>query len=422
MMLSKKILYRTCFFLLLSTPVLVQAQLTDTVSSDGLLQAARKAAFDQKNYTLAKHYLHKALGKSPDYADIKIFLGRIHAWTDNADSARFYFSSVLKSNPGYADAAVAYGDLEYWNDQYAKALAIVDSGLVYHPSDEALLLRQAKILNAMRRYEEANTSVQKLLSINKHNSDAFVLASRIRELASKNKIGFSYDFVHFDKQFADPWHLVSLDYTRTTRIGSLTGRINYANRFKENGVQYELEAYPHISNIFYSYINVGYSDNVGVFPKWRGGFSLYANLPAGFESDLGVRYLQFTGSPTWIYTGSLGKYYKNWLFNFRTYVTPSTNVSTVSASYNLMARYYFGGADDFLGMNIGYGLSPDDRQNAIQLDNPVKLITYKAGASFRKKIGGLNVLSADASWYNQEYLPGTKGNQYQLSLGWIFRF
>lgn len=421
-MLSKKILYRTCFFLLLSTPVLVQAQLTDTVSSDGLLQAARKAAFDQKNYTLAKHYLYKALGQSPDYTDIKIFLGRIHTWTDNADSARFYFSSALRSNPGYADAAVAYGDLEYWNDQYAKALAIVDSGLVYHPSDEALLLRQARILNAMRRYEEANASVQKLLSINKHNSDAFVLASRIRELASKNKIGFSYDFVHFDKQFADPWHLVSLDYTRTTRMGSLTGRINYANRFKENGVQYELEAYPHISNIFYSYINVGYSDNVGVFPKWRGGFSLYANLPAGFESDLGVRYLQFTGSPTWIYTGSLGKYYKNWLFNFRTYVTPSTNVSTVSASYNLMARYYFGGADDFLGMNIGYGLSPDDRQNAIQLDNPVKLTTYKAGASFRKKIGGLNVLSADASWYNQEYLPGTKGNQYQLSLGWIFRF
>lgn len=421
-MLSKKILYRICFLLLLSTPVLVQAQLTDTVSSDGLLQAARKAAFDQKNYALAKHYLYKAMGQSPDYADIKIFLGRIHTWTGNTDSARLYFSSVLKNNPGYADAAVAYSDLEYWNDQNGKALAIVDSGLVYHPSDEALLLRRAKILNAMRRYEEANTSVQKLLSINKHNSDAFVLASRIRELASKNKIGFSYDFVHFDKQFADPWHLVSLDYTRTTRMGSLTGRINYANRFKENGVQYELEAYPHISNIFYSYINVGYSDNVGVFPKWRGGFSLYANLPAGFESDLGVRYLQFTGSPTWIYTGSLGKYYKNWLFNFRTYVTPSTNVSAVSASYNLMARYYFGGADDFLGMNIGYGLSPDDRQNAIQLDNPVKLTTYKAGASFRKKIGGLNVLSADASWYNQEYLPGTKGNQYQLSLGWIFRF
>ncbi|NCI47189.1 YaiO family outer membrane beta-barrel protein [Sediminibacterium sp. WSJ-3] len=402
--------------------MLTKAQLADTVSADGLLQAARKAAFDRKDYTLAKHYLYKALGQSPDYADIKIFLGRIHTWTGSTDSARFYFSLALKNNPGYADASVAYSDLEYWNDRYESALAIVDSGLVHHPADQDLLLRRAKILNAMRRYVEANTSVQQLLSVNKHNSDALLLANRIRELASRNKIGLSYDYVYFDKQFADPWHLASFDYTRTTRIGSVTGRINYANRFKENGVQYELEAYPHISNTFYAYINGGYSENVGVFPKWRGGFSLYANLPAGFECDLGVRYLQFSSSPTWIYTGSLGKYYKSWLFNFRSYVTPSSFASSVSASYNLSTRYYFGGADDFLGMNIGYGLSPDDRQNSIQLENPVKLTTYKAGASLRKKIAGFNVLSVDASWFNQEYLPGTKGNQYQFSLGWIFRF
>jgi len=45
----------------------------DTTSSDGLFQAARTAAFDQKDYPLAKRYCLKALERSPNYADIRIF-------------------------------------------------------------------------------------------------------------------------------------------------------------------------------------------------------------------------------------------------------------------------------------------------------------------------------------------------------------
>jgi YaiO family outer membrane protein len=395
---------------------------TSGTSSDDLLIAARKAGFDNKDYDQAKKYLYQALRQNPNYADVKIFLGRIHTWTDNNDSARYYFSDVLRTNPSYQDASIAWIDLEYWNDNLDKAIALTDSSLVYHPSSEELLLRKGKILNAQRKYTEANTVIQKLIGINRNNTDARALAERIKELSTKNKIGLSYDYVYFDKQFADPWHLASFDYTRRTGIGSITGRINYANRFKESGVQYELESYPRISNTFYTYISAGYSDKVGVFPQWRGGFSLYINLPKSYEAEVGFRYLKFTGDPTWIYTGYLGKYYRSWLFGARTYITPSTFTKTVSASYTALARYYFGGADDYFGINAGYGLSPDDRFNSIQLDNPVKLTSYKAGLSFKKKISTFSVISIDGSWFNQEYLPNTKGNQYQFSLGWLHRF
>lgn len=394
----------------------------DSLSADGLLLLARKAAFDEKNYALAKLRLYKALRISPNYADVKIFLGRIHTWTKEYDSARYYFSSALKANAEYEDASVGLADLEYWNDDNSKALQIVNEALVYHPQSEELLIRKAKILNAMRRYAEAQTTVEQLLKINRNNSEARSLANRIKESAAKNSIGISYDYVSFDKQFADPWHLASFDYTRTTGIGSITGRVNYANRFKNNGLQYELEAYPRISNTFYSYVNIGYSDSIGVFPHWRGGFSLYANLPKSFEGELGVRYLQFTGDPTFIYTAYLGKYFKSWLFSARTYVTPSTFTKTVSASYNVSARYYYGSADDVIGASFGYGISPDDRSNSIQLDDKIRLISYKAGLSFKKKIAKFSVLAIDGSWVNQEYLPQTKGNQYQFSLGWLLRF
>ncbi|MEO8171980.1 MAG: YaiO family outer membrane beta-barrel protein [Sediminibacterium sp.] len=394
----------------------------DSLTSDGLLLLARKAAFDDKNYELAKFRLYKALQKSPDYADVRDFLGRIHTWTKEYDSARYYFLSVLKANAEYEDASEGLADLEYWNDNNSKALQIITEALLYHPQSEELLVRKTKILNAMRRYAEAQATVEQLLAINRNNSEARSLADRIRVSAAKNAIGISYDYVSFDKQFSDPWHLVGFDYTRTTGIGSITGRINYANRFKNNGLQYELEAYPHISKTFYSYVSIGYSDSIGVFPHWRGGFSLYANLPKSFEGELGVRYLQFSGDPTFIYTAYLGKYYKSWLFSVRTYVTPSTFTKTVSASYSVSARYYYGSADDVIGAGFGYGISPDDRSNSIQLDDKIRLISYKAGLSFKKKISKFSVLAIDGSWVNQEYLPQTKGNQYQFSLGWILRF
>lgn len=394
----------------------------DSLSADGLLLLARKAAFDDNNYELAKFRLYKALKISPDYADIKVFIGRIHTWSKEYDSARYYFTSVLTKNPGYADAAVAFADLEYWNDDNKKALQIVEDALVLNPESQDLWVRKAKILNALRRYADAQTAIDKAIKLNKNNSEARALANRIKESSSKNAIGLSYDYVYFDKQFANPWHLASFDYTRNTGIGSITGRINYANRFTENGVQYEVEAYPRISKTFYSYVSAGYSDNVGVFPQWRGGFSLYANLPKSFEGELGFRYLKFSGDPTWIYTGYLGKYYKSWLFSVRGYLTPSTFTATASTSYNVSARYYYGSADDVIGFNAGYGISPDDRQNSIQLDNSIRLISYKAGLLFKKKISRFNVFSFDASWFNQEYLPQTKGNQYQISIGWLHRF
>lgn len=399
----------------------VAAQI-DTTSSDGLLKAARTAAFDEDNYPKAKTYLYKAISLSPTYSDLRVFLGRIYTWTRNYDSARICFEEVLKQNPGYEDACMAYADMTFWNDENEKSLAICEEGIKYNPKSEGLLLKKARVLNTMRKFSEADKAVQEVIKLNRNNTEARALANRIRESSTKNRIGVSYDYVTFDKQFADPWHLVSVDYGRTTGIGSITARVTYANRFKTDGYQYELEAYPRISKTFYSYVSAAYSDNVGVFPKWRGGFSLYANLPKSYEAELGVRYLKFTGDPTFVYTGYLGKYYKSWLFGARAYVTPSTFTSTVSSSYNLSARYYYGSADDMFGMNVGYGISPDDRFNSIQINGTQKLISYKAGFVFRKKIARFSVFTIDGSWFNQEYLPKTFGNQYQFSVSWLRRF
>ncbi len=413
----------TCFKLLLMIGLLFYApNLAAQIqpSSDNLFQSARKLAFDEKNYTEAILLTKQALKISPDYADIRIFLGRLYTWTDKLDSARVEFKEVLSKNPGNEDATLAYGYLEYWNKNSVQALVVTEAGLEYNEKSEGLLLLKTKVLDDLKRYSEAIITLNSLLKLNPKLSEARALAGKIGDFGHKNKIGAAYDYVSFDKQFADPWHLASFDYTRQTALGSFTGRVNIANRFKTNGSQFEIDAYPRISNNFYSYISAGYS-NSSIFPTYRAGFSLYANLPSSFEADAGFRMLSF-GTKTWIYTFALGKYFKSYWFNLRTYLTPSNN--SLSQSLAFTTRYYLGGADDYLSFTLGSGLSPDNQRNNILYNsgNTYTLKSASGSVGYRKSFNTTNIFFLKASLENQEYLKDTRGNQVEFGIGYVKRF
>ncbi len=390
-----------------------------TISSDEYFQMARKAAFEKDDYPEAIRLSKKALLQSPGYTDIQIFLGRVYYWNDQPDSSLLLLKAAVENKPGYEDASVAIADIEYFSEHYASALYYSERGLIYNPSSKELMLRKAKCLSALFRYREAWSITDSLLQTDPKNNTLRSLAARIRDYSSKNKIGISYDHTGFDKQFSNPWHIVSLDYSRQTKAGSFIGRLNYANRHTKNGVQFEMDAYPRISKTFYAYTNIGYSGDMPVFPKFRAGFSLYANLPRSFEADAGFRYLNFD-SDTWIYTIGLGKYYKNFWFNGRAYLTPSN--SRISQSYTLTTRYYGKGADNYFSLFIGQGISPDDRSLVSQLNNAYKLQTKKAGAGYQFSFRQLNIFSLFTTFENVEYLPKTKGNQWIISVGYQRRF
>jgi YaiO family outer membrane protein len=402
-------------FLALSVGIQAQKQL----SSDELFKAARYAAFEEKDDNKAKQLARQALLQSPQYSDIQVFLGRLYSWQKQYDTAIFHFQKVLTYAPGNEEASIAYTDVEYWNDNYDKALLVCNDGLAANPSSADLWLRKAKILNALKEYKEASLITNNLLKLNKHNTAALALASSLRDVAIVNKIGFSYDYTHFDKQFSQAWHLGSIGYSRFTRIGSLSANINYASRFGNSGWQGEVDAYPRISKTFYSYVSVGYSPGESVFPTYRAGFSLYANLPRSYEAEAGIRYLNF-GSSTYIYTFYLGKYYSNFLFGGRTYITPGAGGA--SQSYSLSARYYFKGADDYIGLAAGSGISPDDRATSILYNNKNKLTSGQASLSFNHTISKVNIVSIKTGWISQQYKTDETGNQFNISLGLQRRF
>lgn len=91
------------FLFLFSSQFHLQAQ--ENLTTDELFLKARNAAFEEDNYPKAISLTKEALAKSPDYADVRIFLGRLYSWTDKVDSARVEFKRVLVQNPGHEDGS-----------------------------------------------------------------------------------------------------------------------------------------------------------------------------------------------------------------------------------------------------------------------------------------------------------------------------
>ncbi|GAA4325076.1 hypothetical protein GCM10023115_41040 [Pontixanthobacter gangjinensis] len=393
----------------------------EELTTDELFTAARTAAFDEDDYPKAIKLTKLALEKSPAYADVRIFLGRLYTWSDKNAEARKAFQQVLEENPGHEDASLAYASLEYWNDNSKKALEIVNNGLEKHSRSEDLLLLKARLEKDLQMYSEAGKTVDRLLKINPKLSQARSLGESIRNVSSRNQVGVDYEYVYFDNRFDDPWHLASVDFSRSTKIGSVIGRVNYANRFQSNGTQFNIDAYPSISDTFYAYLSGGIASSGSIFPEYRAGASLFANLPAAFEGEVGFRMLSFD-EKTWIYTASVGKYISNFWLNARTFITPDND--NVSHSYSLNIRYYIAGANDFLSLSVGTGVDPDDNANNILYagDETYKLRSNNISLGYRVSIKSTNVFFVNASLEDQEYAPETRGNQFSVGVGYFKRF
>lgn len=411
-----KLIFLSLFFIISSVkPIISQTNL----SSDALFTEARKAAFEEKNYPKAIELSKKALVKSPDYTDIRVFLGRLYTWSDFPDSARTQFNLVLKKSPVHEDALKASFDLEYWNSNYYKALEIAEVGLKTYPESADFTINQAKALRALGRSTEAFKAAEGFAIKYPENINVADLVLIIKNDLMVHKMGLSYNFVHFDKRFADDWHLASVHYGKQNKWGSYNISYNYANRFAKNASELELETYPHVSKGLYAYVGGGATlSTFGLFPKYRLGFSLYKSLPNSFEAEAGMRYLRFDGGTT-LYVLGFGKYIHKSFVNLRSYLNPGDG--RWSKSFNLSWKIFFTeDRYDYLAFNAGTGISPDDRSQINNVINQLK--TVRAGIDYSRNISKKTSIGLGLSWLNEEYATDKIGNQIGASFSFQKRF
>ncbi len=397
-------------FLIIIPNIYAQSNLT----SDELFNKAREAAFDQKDRIQARNICKEILKRSPDYTDVEIFLARLYTWDDMYDSARTVFKNIFAKDSSNHDAINAAIDMEYWSDNPRQALIYCNLGLEKFPNSEDYLLKKTKVLAELKMYDAAFNTIEKLLEINNSNGEAISLAERLKEEVRVNAITINYSYEKFSKIFS-PWQLGFIQYSRKTPIGTTILRANYGDRFDTKALQYEIDMYPRFADGLYAYLNFGLS-NSNIFPKTRYGASLYYSLPFSFEVDAGFRLLKYS-SDVWIYTGAIGKYYSNFWFSFRTFITPS--VQYASHSYSLTVRYYLSGADNYIAISGGSGISPD----ASSIDNQnYWLKSNKGGIEYQTKIVNNIIINLSGDYSNDEVSPGSFISEFTagISLKYLF--
>jgi YaiO family outer membrane protein len=329
----------------------------DSTSYEGMLGRARDLAYKGER-SLAKKKCFNMLAQSDD-ADPAVLLGRIYSWEGHYDSARAVLTNVLKQHPVYYDAVDALVDIEFWTAHYNQSLLYCDLVLEQQAMDANFVIKKAKIFNAQNRKEEAIKILQHLLKSEQENAEAKALLHDIKAGRNLNKLGITYNYDYFVDDNRDPWSLVSAQYSRACAFGSLIGRLNYVKRFNATGTQFELDAYPSLGKRSYAYLNYGYSA-AAIFPEHRISADYYYNFKRAYEGSMGFRYMDFSGTRVLIYTAFVGKYKGDYWLSFRTFITPGMAGTAISGS--LLVRKYLNDIDNYIGIRLGYGKSPDDRR------------------------------------------------------------
>jgi YaiO family outer membrane protein len=348
----------------------------------------------------AREVCRKILAKDFD-SDVAVLMARTFAWDGQYDSTRVLIAEVLKRYPNHWDALDAISDVQYWDKKFPEAIGYCNIALAKDPKDQHFMLKKAILLNAMGDYNQSVGQLESLLKIYPANAEARNKLADIRLDQLKNRIRLAYTYDFFEKNSnRDPWQLAALSYARKTSFGTLLGRVNWAERFGSKGFQYEMDAYPHLSENNYLYLNLGYS-NLPIFPKIRSGAEWYHSFPKAFEGSLGMRALFFTNSDTYMLTGTVGKYTGNFWFSLRSYVTPSSNGTSVSGS--IQARRYFADPETYLGLRLGYGVSPDDRSYGDGSSSYLKLKSQSARVELNHLISKVWTINIGASLSREEF-------------------
>ena len=380
--------------------------------SDTLFQRALSLPKERREE--ARALCRKALERSPDYHDIRIQLARYHAWDGQWEDARREIQVVLTRSPKNAEARGVAIDIEVWSDHPHAALRLCDEGMIRNPKNPEWPYRKARVLRSLKDLPGAYAALQSALLLDPNHQPSRLLRDDLKELLQRSKVSLDVSYETYDQTF-DPWKTVSMSLGHRFDMGTVILRGNRVNRFDTWGTQVEVDAYPHIADGTYAYLNVGHSGD-SIFPHSSSGAELYHNFPRGLEASLGLRHLVFSEGVT-IYTGSIGKYYGNGLYSLRLNSTPSSVGSSLSGA--LSARLYQEDADSYFTASIGIGVSPDQ---PIWSEAVLKLHSRKASLGMQKRLTRSWLASASAGWERQEYLPDLYRIHWTYSMGIERRF
>lgn len=310
-------------------------------------QGQRKAAIDTLNKVIP-HY--------PDYIDLRLLLGSIYSWDNKHQLARKQFEVALKTEKKYKELWIAAINNELYDKEYQQALDLIDSTLTYFPKDLNVDYKKVQVLDNLGETDHAIKLLDTMINTQKNNN--WVAYRRNLYLKSLRRSVFIGLTGETFSDIFDNMGYANVGYSRETKFGTFIGKINYANRFDTEGLQYEFEGYPKFGKKIYAYLNYAYS-NSPIFPKSKWGGELFVILPKNMEASLGYRQIYFDndgGITTHLLTGSVSKHLGSYFVQLRPFLSYSNGQEGFATS--LSVRKYLKNDKNYIGTTIAFGATP----------------------------------------------------------------
>jgi YaiO family outer membrane protein len=392
---------------------------------------ARELAFSGKGLE-ARTVCYDILKSKPDFYDARILIGRTFSWEKNFQSGREELKKVLDADADNKDALSAMIDLEKWAGNPDKALSYCENGLSFYPNEETFIVYKIKLLQEQGEETKSLQLIDELLELNPSSEDGLALLNQYKSSRMIYKAIYQHDYEYYEQPYTRKWHLSSFQLARRNSWGTLTGKVNLGDlildgeSFWSNNLakQFEIEAYPRITKRSYAYLAYAYSPD-DLFPRHRFGAEWYYQLPKSFEVSGGFRFLQFDTDASkeniFIYTASLSKYYRNYWFSFRTYLTPQSG--NLSQSYWLTARRYLRDSKNYVGIELGTGVSPEETLGSSLTTDIYKFQSRTVRLSYQDRLLSDRFLYlARIGYEREEYLVNLRRNALYLSLRLSYQF
>jgi len=309
------------------------------------------------DYTRAAAAARKLVNAFPDYGDARILLGRVLAWQKDYKQATAIIDTLLRADPDNADALSAMKDISRWSK-------------VSSP------------------------------------------------VATDLRAGYSFDT--FSEPYDRFWQVFKAGAGHRFGWGPAALYVNTGNAIiggtsprNVTELQFEAEAYPHITKRNYAFLNYAYSPGT-YFPTHRAALELWQVLPAGWEVSAGANYYYFDRN-IFIGLASVEKYIGKYWLSLKGYVYFKDDGPTTS--FYLNARRYFNDTD-YLQVTLGTGTAPDEPWD-VQADlerlsaNSIRL-AYNASVSKRL------MLRVGAGYSREEFEESTLRDRFEGSINLVY--
>lgn len=340
--------------------VFIANQLFAQTNTDSLFMVAIEQS-RAEDYNSAIVNAKKVLEIHPDRADVAVFIANVYAWDRNYNLAKFYINTAYDLKPRSEILYDSWLNIVLWNAEYEQVLRTADIAEENkYPNRYNVLLKRLIAYKYLNQFDAAADLFKD--GKNKDLIDSTHIKSLARELILKSKkhtATFYYSIDFFNNNDPKPQHLAYIDYSFRIKKNTLVFRLNYANRFNENGLQLEADYYQLLKKSKYLYFNYGASIYNDLFPKHRAGAEFYFPLKRNFEASVGARYLNFPDINVYTLTGHISKYVSYYWIAFRPYFSYQKNSNSISLVAN--ARRYGKTTLSYWGIELGYGNSPDER-------------------------------------------------------------